>query len=223
MFGMLVPKYWYVKGLDLNGTSADVVTEIRDVGRMERWGHRARVHHRDEPDEVYVVLEGGVRLHDGAHDVTLRLKPGDVYGETGLQEHPTHELVRAHDDTVLAALDRDAFEKITTGQIGELQTQIGLVRRQSLAVPATLLLYTAPKQRVARVLLHLVEEYGAVEEESGLVDFGLRTRNLARLTGLAQHTVSDIFDTMQRERVVEVGRTELVIPSLDQIRELAIK
>jgi CRP-like cAMP-binding protein len=220
---MLVPKYWYVKGLDLQHAQGDVTAAIREAGRLERWGHRARIFHRDEPDEVYVVLEGSIDLHDGAHDVALRLKPGDVYGETGIEETTGHEHVRAYDDTLLAALPRDVFEQITQGSLGDLEVQFGLMRRLNLAVPVRLLLYTPPRRRIARVLLHVAEEHGDLEDDTAKVGFGLRTRNLARVSGLAQHTVSDIFDSMQREHVVEVGRTQLVIPSLEQIRELAIK
>lgn len=221
---MHTPKLWYVKGLGLERAKTDLLGDIREKGRVERWGHRAEIHHRDEPSEVYVVLRGSIDVQDGAHDVVLRLRPGDVYGETGETDaEPGHRArVQAFDDTTISALDRAKFDELTGSKLGRLVAPVGIVRRQTVGVPASMLLYTTPQRRLAKILLHLVETYGDVDDDHGRLSFGLKSRNLARVSGLAPRSVSDIFDAMQRERVVEVGRTELVIPSLDLMRELAI-
>lgn len=220
---MHIPKLWYVKGLGLNRGDRDLVAPIREVGRVERWGHRAEIHHRDEPSEVYVVLSGSLDLHDGAHDLALRLRPGDIYGETGeFDPAAPAAMVRAYDDTVISALERSTFDELVGQDLTPMETQLGLVRRQSLSVPASMLLYTTPKRRLAMVLLHLLEQYGDIRGDTGRMEVGLKTRNLAKVSGLAPRSVSDIFDAMQRDRVVECGRTELVIPSLETMRELAI-
>lgn len=219
---MDIPKLWYVRGLGLSRGQRELLGTAREAGRVERWGHRAQIRHRDEPSEVYIVLGGSIDLHDGAHDLALRLRVGDIYGETGQPGDDDDAEVRAYDDTVIAALDRASFDELVGQALAPLETQLGLVRRQSLSVPASMILYTTPKRRLAKVLLHLLEQYGTIRGDTGRLEATLKSRNLARVSGLAPRSVSDIFDAMQRDRIVEVGRTELVIPSLETMRELAI-
>lgn len=219
---MIIPKLWYIRGLDLfTDASEDLYEELRDQGRIERWGHRAQIAHREEPGELQIVLRGRIELRDGATATTLRLNTGDVYGDTGGGQSDDAQL-RAYDDTVVVALSRPDFEELAAEQLGYLQTQIGIVRRRNLAVPVSTLLYTTPERRLAKVLTHIIETYGTVREDEGRLDASPKARNLARLSGLADPTVSDIFDAMRRDRIVEVGKTELVIPSLDRMRELAL-
>lgn len=216
---MLVPKVWYVSGLGLN-QSGEVLGSLREQGRVERWGHRAEIRHREDPSEVYVVLRGSVDMRDGAHQIDLRLRPGDVFGETG--ESASNSVIVAYDDTDIAAVDRRTFDETAGAALGTLITRAGLVRRQRVEVPASMLLYTPPQPRLAKVLLHLVETYGDLNDDTGRLGFSLHTRGLARVSGLARRSVSDIFDAMQREHIVEVGRTEIVIPSIELMRKLAI-
>jgi CRP-like cAMP-binding protein len=215
-----MPKLWYIRGLPLFSGDSDLAERLRTVGRVERWGHRAAIAHREDPTEVQVILSGHVELADGLHDAVTRLSPGDVFGELG--DSSAESILRAYDNVLIASLRRTAFEEQTKDRLGELATIVGFVRRRSLSVPVASLLYTTPRRRIAGVLLHFVESAGSLEDDRGELDFVPSNRSLARLSGLADPTVSDIVNAYSRDRVVEVGRTNLVIPSLERIRQLAI-
>lgn len=213
--------FWYIQGLDLFANRPDLRDEIRREGRLERWGHRANISHREEPGEVHVIVDGRVQLYDPYHDTTLKLGRSALFGVTASGSPDTN--LHALDDTVIAALPRKRFDELTSMSLGTLDTQVGIVRRQRLSVPVSLLLYTQPRSRLAGVIVHLIEEYGSLDDQAGALAIAPRTRTFARLSGLADRTVSDIFEEMTKEKVIEVGTTSLVVPNLEQIRNLALQ
>ncbi len=211
------PKLWYVRGLGLDKHSKVVATLAED-GRVERWGHRARVSHREDPGEVHIVLSGALDLRDGAHDVGIRLRPGDVFGETGHESVRGDSGIIAYDDTRLVAVHRSLFDDTARDALGSMTARTKLMRGRTLMVPASMLVYTAPEPRLARVILHLVERYGRVEGDRASLDVAVHSRVLARMSGLAHRAASDIFDSMQRRQFVEVGRNGLWVPSVEGLR-----
>lgn len=214
------PKLWYIKGLPLFAASADLAQRLKLIGRVERWGHRANVALRADPGEVQVVIAGGVELSDGRYDSLALLSPGDVFGDFGTSDRAC--TLRAHDDLLIASFDRETFEHETSAHLGVLRANVGVVRRRELTVPVSSLLYTAPTLRLANVLLHVAQAIGTVDGDCATLDFQPRPRGLARVSGLADPTVSDIVEAFKRDRIVEVGRTQLVIPSIERMRQLAI-
>lgn len=214
------PRLWYIRGLQLFASDADLADRLQTIARVERWGHRAKIALHDEPREVRVLLSGQLELSDGRYDVVARLGRGDVFGEFG--ESDQAYMLRAYDDLLIATLPRDEFEDAAANALGSLQARVGVMRRRALAMPAASLLYSPPQRRVGSVLLHLAESFGSVEDDRGSLDFTPRNRSLAQLSGLADPTVSDIVDGFKRDRIVEIGRTKLVIPSIERMRQLAI-
>lgn len=215
------PKLWYIRGLPLFTDAGDLAERLRTIGRVERWGHRANVILPNDPREVRVVLSGQAELADGRYDALTRLTAGDVFGE--LRADEAAYTLKAYDDLLIASLPRDLFESETSGALGEFRARVGRLRRLSLAMPVGPLLYTAPQRRLSNVLLHFAESVGAIDGDEGRLGFVPNRRALARLSGLADPTVSDIVDGFRRDQIVKVGRTELVIPSIEQMRKLAIE
>ena len=218
---MDTPKLWYIRGVDLFRDNPQLVDELRSEGRLERWGHRAQIAHREEPGEIHVVMNGDVELYDPFYETSLRLGRSGLFGV--IAERSGETRLKALDDTIIAALPRPRFDELAGRSLGRMEANLGIVRRRRLAVPVSMLLYTPPRSRLARVLVHLIEEYGVVDDETGILEMVPNHKTLARLSGLADRTVSDIFETLTKDRVIEVGSTKLVVPSLDEVRNLAIR
>ena len=206
---------WYVRGAPL---PSDMLDAIREQGRVHRWGHRAEIALRPTPDEVTAVLSGGVELGERA---PLRLASGDVFGE--LQDGAARALIRAYDDVQLSSLRREAFENIIDGRDVGLVASTGAVRRRQLWVPLRELIYTPPRQRLARVVLRLVDEHGVRDGLQAQLQFALRPRALARLCGLAEREVSDIVDELVQQQIINLSRTRLDVSDLEKVRQLAIE
>jgi CRP-like cAMP-binding protein len=204
---------WYVNGGPL---PTDLIEELREAGRVHRWGHRAEITLRPNPDELVAILGGHVDL-DGPS--RTRLTRGDLFGE--LHEGSSAKLVRAYDDVQMSSIGRDAFHAIILNHDVRLNANAGAVRRRQLWVPLDRLLYTPPQQRLARVVLHLVGEHGESEGAGATLGFGLRIRALARLCGLAEPEVSDIVERLVREQIIDIGRSRFDVTDLERVRDLA--
>lgn len=212
------PKLWYIRNLQLFRSTDGLDARLRDIGRVERWGHRAEVSMRADPAEVQIVLSGVVELTDGTFDARVRLSAGDLFGELGSSEQICR--LHAYDDLVIASIDRTVFDAETSGRLGELRASLGVVRRRSLAMPVTSLLYSPPRLRLANTLLHVVDTVGHRNGERGHLDFRPSARGLARVSGLADSTVRELLDSFAQDDLITLGRSELVVPSLETMRLL---
>src|SRR5690606_6301433 len=77
-------------------------------------------------------------------------------------------------------------------------------------------------ERIARQLLELAERLtrrGMVE--SGVMEFPLRRRHLADLTGLTPVHVSRVMNEFQRSRMIEVSGRQLKILDAEKLRRVA--
>lgn len=211
----MTPRFWYVRGLTLNDALRQ---ELQREGRVERWGHRAAVQLRDDPDEVQTVLDGRLTLADGEFAARPLLTRGDVFG---LLTPETPGELLALDDLKIATVPRQSFEELVNEQVGALSANVGLVRRHHLSVPAPSLWYSTPRRRVAALLLQLIETLGESVEETGRLNFVPSTKILARVTGLADRTVAAILEDMRQHNILIVHRGRLDA-SLEPLRAIAI-
>lgn len=212
-----MPRFWYVRGLSLDQA---IGAELQREGRVERWGHRASVQLRDDPDEVQTVLDGRLSLTDGEFEARPLLTQGDVFGLVTPDEQAGE--LHALDDLKIVTVRRDFFEELLRERAGELAANVGLVRRTRLSVPVESLWYSTPRHRVAKLLLRVIEAVGRTSDGIGTLDFVPRTKILARLSGLAEPTVSAIVEDMQRHQIVAIHRGRMDA-SLEMLRAIAIE
>lgn len=68
-------------------------------------------------DSMYIIVEGRVRVFDGAHTIT-ELGERDIFGELALLDpEPRVASIAALEDTRLFRLDRAAFSELMAGSI----------------------------------------------------------------------------------------------------------
>ena len=91
---------------DVLASVAEVLEEVQ-LGTGERLFARG-----DTASTMYVVVTGGVHVHDGDRTVSL-LGPGEVVGELALLDDAVRSAsVTAAEDTLLLGLDRHAFDEL---------------------------------------------------------------------------------------------------------------
>ncbi len=212
-----IPNLWYVQKLGLTQRLPfDTVLKLREHGKLERWGHRAKITRR--PTDVVAVLSGGVELNDGLHDKLVRLKPGDLFGDIGEE---VEEILRAYDDTVICRVDREAFEELVKDHLGMMATRVGMRARQQLQVPVAELLYRSPRSRIAKALELVADEVGETEDSRVVVPISLRSKHVAELTGVVPARTRKVLDSLYDDGLLELGRQGIVIPDLETIKSLA--
>jgi len=207
---------WYLLGLGLDSRVHDSRLEkLRELGKLMRWGHRAEIARRN-PDELTLLLSGSVDIADGHHRKTLRLKGGDLFGFT--TDSPGDVRLQAYDDTLVCNIQRLDFENEVAEELGNYETRAGLRPRVQLSIPVGELLYRPASARMAYVLQHLAEQ-----GTSELVEVKLKPRHLASLAGIAPSHSRALYDTFQKENLIETSPNGIVIPDIDAIRDIASK
>lgn len=98
-------------------TSEEVLMEIASVVSEEKFKRGQNIFKKgDVGDAMYIINEGGVRIHDGNH-VLSRLVSGQVFGEFALFDRETRSAsVTADEATSLFKLEQDDFYQVMAGK-----------------------------------------------------------------------------------------------------------
>ncbi len=221
---MHLPKFWYLQDLRIDDRLPnEVLDTLRERGRLERWGHRADIFRAPDDSGVSIVLEGNVWLQDTRRADEVALARGDIFGKANGELEHKDLILRAHDDTLLAVVSPEEFRQMVAPHLGRLETRIGMFHnRRDIWVPVQPLLFTTPKCRLAKVLLHLVETEGTLDEEGhGELAMRLQHRKLADLTGVNPQRVKRILESLENDKILELGRGGTRIWALDELRRIA--
>lgn len=221
---MAQPGFWYLRRLHADDRLPSSAREaLSDIGRLERWGHQAEIYREPADTSVSIVIKGQVWLQDLERGQRVGLLRGDLFGRVAAADGTATSALRAHDDTLLAVLEREAFAEQIVPYLGNLSTRVGRFRkRRDLWVPVQPLLFTAPSARMAKVLLHLVETQGVIDEEGyARLAVKLEARNLAALTGVDPGRVRKVLESLEVAQILERGNAELFIRDLDTLRQVA--
>lgn len=228
---MYVSELWFFRRLGIDTRLPEqALQELKKQGRIERWGHRAKIYQAQDDDDVYVILSGNVFLDDGLSKGPTRLKTGDVYGQNlNRQSHGDDEKkgnnLTAFDETTLCAVSQNAFREITREHIGNVETSLGgwLSSRSIILIPIMPLLCTSPASRFARILIHLAETQGQIEKDRAIFWATLKPAQVGRLIGLDAAHVRVLLMNFIAEGIVVVRGKKVEIPSVELVRSLAVQ
>jgi CRP/FNR family cyclic AMP-dependent transcriptional regulator len=175
------------------------------------------------------VALGAVRVSSvslaGKQVALTYVEPGSWFGDIALfdglpRTHDGH----AHGPTTLLAVRKSDFKALLTAHIELYDALLRLnCRRLRLMFDALEDLNTKPlAARLARQLLQLARRYG-VEEEAGHVRIGLALaqEDLAQLLGASRQRVNQELKALEREGVLRVEPSRLIVLSRDKLLALS--
>ena len=151
----------------------------------------------DAGDQLYVVLDGKVKLTraaaDGRENLTSVLGPGEMFGELSLFDpRPRTMGAVAVTDARLAALAHDELRSWLAGRpdvaMHLLRALVQRLRRTNDVLSD--LVFTDVPGRVAKALLDLAQRFGTQEEGGLQVNHDLTQEELAQLVGASRETVN---------------------------------
>jgi CRP/FNR family transcriptional regulator, cyclic AMP receptor protein len=181
------------EALDEGGTAAlrAGVTEV-GLGRGQRLFAEG-----DPGDQLYVVLEGKIKLTrsapDGRENLVSVLGPGEMFGELSLFDpRPRTMSATAVTDVRLAALAHDELRKWLNGRPDvamHLLRALAVRLRRTNEVMSDLVFTDVPG-RVAKALLDLAERFGIQQADGVQVNHDLTQEELAQLVGASRETVN---------------------------------
>jgi CRP/FNR family transcriptional regulator, cyclic AMP receptor protein len=151
----------------------------------------------DDGDQLYVILEGKIKLTrtapDGRENLLSVLGPGEMFGELSLFDpRPRTSSAVAITDARLAALGHDYLRHWLTGRPDvalHLLRALAQRLRRANDVNADLVFTDVPG-RVAKALLDLADRFGEQEDAGLQVHHDLTQEELAQLVGASRETVN---------------------------------
>jgi CRP/FNR family transcriptional regulator, cyclic AMP receptor protein len=190
---------------------------------VRRWHGGAIIVGQNEPgDALYILVQGKVKVvlfGETGREMTLAtLSAGDFFGELSLVDgRPCSANVVAMEDSLLLALDRDAF-------LGHLaaspETALRLLRslagklRRSNELINNLALHDVTS-RLTRTLVAMAQDGGEIREDGILIKRRPTQQDLANMVGTCRETVSRALSSMARRGlVVSRGRSLLLSRAL---------
>ncbi len=210
---------WAFRDL-LRGAEAEaVLSEVCRRGRMERWGHAAEVPLWMDPVEVALVVEGTVMASLPQQDGVARLSRGDVFGKATDVEVAK---VLTDRETTICVIPQEELREALSPHGVRRQVEVGRWRSKTpLEVTPWPLLGTSPPVRLARLLLYLVESYGEIEADKGLLPVSPSPSQLAELAGIRKKRLNRVWRLFASSGLVDRTRQGLMLTDLRRLRQLA--
>jgi len=178
----------------------------------------ALMHEGDPTDHVLVLRSGWVRVYSSTKDgqvILLALRgPGDVIGDlAALQPEWTRT-------GTVETLQKIAFTQFRTEEFlaclhDRPSVAIALLRQMAVR------LRDAEAQRVAAVLVRLVDAHGQVEDGNLVLRWPLTQQDIADRIGASRRAVARALATLRERHIVTTGRHLYVVTAPDVLRLFA--
>lgn len=182
----------------------------------------------DEGDALYLVISGVVQIYQDnqSRDIILSIfREGDFFGEMALlqNEKVRSASAKAVEKSTLCVLKKNYFNELVKSKSDILLhiLEITLDRlRDANKLIADLTIHDARK-RMARILLRLTEQHGAISTKGTLIDIKLTHQHLADMTGTARETVTKILLELQQDEVIRINKKQILISDLEKLKTIA--
>jgi CRP/FNR family cyclic AMP-dependent transcriptional regulator len=181
-------------------------------------------HEGDQGDELYVVIEGKVKLGrtsaDGRENLLSVLGPGQMFGELSLFDPgPRSSTATGITDTVMLALGQ---EQLMTWLSGRPEVARGLLlqlasRLRHLNEAVADLVFSDVPGRVAKQLLDLARRFGKPTDGGIDVHHDLTQEELAQLVGASRETVNKALADFAHRGWIRLEQRAVVILDVERL------
>jgi CRP/FNR family transcriptional regulator len=182
----------------------------------------------DKPDWFHIVKEGRIKLvkhSDTGKDVILQVfAPGDMFGEVSLFDHkPYTSSAQAMEPSTVMKLARKDFllffgrhPFIATEMIMELGRQLRDAHAaiKSLAVDRV-------EQRIASILLKLVEKMGTPQREGMMLNLSLTRQDLADMAGTTVETTIRVMSRFTKAKLIKPANGKILLLNPQALQRIA--
>ena len=185
----------------------------------------------DPPEQWIACAKGAVRISStsiSGKQITLTyVEPGIWFGDVAIfdGDRRTHDAY-AHGETTILCVAKADFKKILATHVELYEAMLRLhARRIRQLFGLVEDLNTLPlRARLAKQLLHLARSYGVpntpVDDEQRIA-LQLAQEELAQLLGASRQRVNQELKTMEREGVIRVEPTGLVVCDRDALLRIS--
>lgn len=205
--------------------NADEIGEIVKLANKQVWSEGDTIFVMGSPaEQFFLLLDGSIRVvrltPAGDQVVPLHIPAGQLFGiapALGLKVYPAEAMAAA--DCVTLAWPARVWIEFTQryeGFASETWKTIG-GRMEELHVRIDELSTQAVEQRVASVLLRLVNQYGRKIDEGIEITFPITRATIAEMTGATLHTVSRLLSAWEKQGIVASKRKHITVTAPHQM------
>lgn len=201
------------------------IREILDLASSRRYEVGVSVFEEGhDADRFFLLLDGYIRVvritPDGEQVIALHIPSGQLFGiakALGRDTYPATAITAAESialswpmrlwDSFVEQYDGFGSETyISVGKrMGELNNRIVEMATQHV------------EQRIACVLLRLINQTGRKVENGIEIDFPITRQDISEMTGTTLHTVSRMMSAWEKQGFVESGRKRITVLDPHQI------
>ncbi len=209
--------------------SPAALEEVMAAARLRRLAKQTRIFDQGDPAErAYALIDGSVRISqagsDGAEVVIRFIGPGEMFGAVALftnRQYPadattlSNSLEISWSETDLLALLRRHPQialnviRIIGKRLKEAQERI----RELATLRA--------EQRIAHAVLRLAQQAGRSTVDGTAIEFPLRRKDVADISGTTLHTASRILSAWEKAGLLVSNNQRLTIRKPSGIQLIA--
>ena len=209
--------------------SPAALEEVMAAARLRRMAKQTRIFNQGDPAErAYALIDGSVRISqagsDGAEVVIRFIGPGEMFGAVALftnRQYPadattlSNSLKISWSETDLLALLRRHPQialnviRIIGKRLKEAQERIRELATQRV------------EQRVAHAVLRLAQQAGHGTVDGTTIEFPLRRKDVADISGTTLHTASRILTAWEKAGLLVSNNQRLTIRKPSGIQLIA--
>ncbi len=217
-------KLWYLKRCDLfERLTAEQAEQLERRASMRTFGRGELIYVPGDPGQaVLVVARGRVKIKgitpDGKEFILAFVDEGEIFGELGLfDDGPREEFAEAAEPTEVLALRRDDVLRLLEQRsdvVLQITKLIGF-RRKRVETRLRNLLFRSNRQRVAGVLIELLDSHGQRNGRGWEIALPLSHHELAGLIGATRETVTITLGQLQLDGLIRVRRKLITVVDRD--------
>lgn len=172
----------------------------------------------DKGDKVYLLKSGVVKVSkysDSGKEVILAMvNPGEIFGEMSLiDKSPREHVAEAVMNSYVCIVDREQFMRYLhrNPEMSLQLTKIIGLKFKKLSQKVEDLVFRNVYQRLAVLLLHLLDAYGYDKHGKMYIYVKLTHYDIASLIGSTRETTTATLNDFKREGLIEFDGRRLVI------------
>ena len=177
---------------------------------------------------LYCIFSGRIKLFksgvDGRQQIVRLASPGDLLGYRSLfAGEPYHATAEAIEDATVCCIDKAAFFPILARN-PDLALNVIKKLAQDLREAedkATSIAQRSVRERMAELLLMLMETYGKPAKKGKKIDLRLSREELAEMIGMTQETAIRLLSDFKKENLIDVKEREITVLDSRALLELA--
>ena len=174
-----------------------------------------------ETGEVLFILKRGrVNLYrinpDGKKLVTATIEPGTVFGEMSLVGQGMHDtFAEAAEECTLCVMSRSDVEHLLLSKprVGLRFMELMAKRLQEVEARMETVAFKSVPARLAASLLDLAQDSGKI--------VGISHQDLADIVGTYRETVTRILNEFRGEDFIQLGRLNVTLLKIEELRAIA--